>query len=30
MENPNAKSMLEYVKSGNSVIVEINPKYYST
>ena len=30
LENPNAKEMLDYVKSGNSVIVEIEPKYFST
>lgn len=30
LENPNAKEMLDYVKSGDSVIVEIEPKYYST
>ena len=30
LENPMAKSLLTYVKNGESVVLEINPEYYST
>lgn len=30
LENPMAKSLLTFVKNGESVLLEINPEYYST
>jgi general stress protein 26 len=30
LENPQAKAMLELVKEGNSIIVDIEPLYFST
>ncbi len=30
LENPMAKSLLTFVKNGESVVLEINPEYYST